>query len=117
MSAASADVCESGSLLADLERRQDDVLAQLDALDRQLTDLLKGLGVTLVDDPEAGTAAAEFKDAIRGDEEADSAVAPAAGGAGQDGQAAPWPTAGFAKLPAEHGIAGAAPGSDQTRAA
>ena len=116
LSAAAADVCESGSLLADLERRQDDVLAQLDALDRQLTDLLKGLGVTLVDDPEAGTAAAEFQSAIGGDEEADSAVAPPAGGAGQDGQA-PWPTGGFAKLPAEHGIASVAAGGDQTRAA
>jgi hypothetical protein len=51
---ACSDACdgEAGTLLADLERRQDDVLAQLDALDRQLTGLLQGLGVTLVDDAE-----------------------------------------------------------------
>ena len=116
MSAASADVCESGTLLADLERRQDDVLAQLDALDRQLTDLLKGLGVTLVDDPEAGNAAAEFKNAID-DGESDLAASPAARGTGHDGQPAPWPTGGFAKLPSEQGIVGAATNSDQTRAA
>lgn len=36
--------------LAELERRQDDVLAQLDELDKKLTSLLTGLGVTLVDD-------------------------------------------------------------------
>jgi hypothetical protein len=64
---ASTDVCDSldgcdseteaGALLADLERRQDDVLAQLDALDQQLSSLLRGLGVTLVDDREADEAA------------------------------------------------------------
>ncbi len=36
--------------LAELERRQDDVLAQLDELDKKLTSLLTGLGVTLTDD-------------------------------------------------------------------
>ncbi len=107
MSAASPDVCESGSLLADLERRQDDVLAQLDALDRQLTSILKGLGVTLIDDAEPTAAAAE------GDEdEHELAGAPAARG-GQDSPTLPWPTGGFAKLPAEPGAAD----SDQTRAA
>jgi hypothetical protein len=44
---------QAGSLLADLERRQDDVLAQLDELDRRVSDLLRGLGVTLIDDSEA----------------------------------------------------------------
>ena len=110
MSAASTDVCESGSLLADLERRQDDVLAQLDALDRQLTDLLKGLGVTLVDDAESGKQA-DFD--ANEDDEAELTAAPAAHGAGRDGQAMPWPAGGFAKLPAEPGTGT----SDQTRAA
>lgn len=35
---------EPGHLLADLEQRQDDVLSQLDELDAQLTEVLKGLG-------------------------------------------------------------------------
>lgn len=39
---------EAGLLLADLERRQDDVLAQLDELDKRLCGILKGLGVTPV---------------------------------------------------------------------
>jgi hypothetical protein len=43
----------AGNLLADLERRQDDVLAQLDDLDRRVSDLLRGLGVTLIEDSEA----------------------------------------------------------------
>lgn len=41
---------EPGQLLNELEERQDDVLAQLDALDTQLQDVLRGLGVTLDDD-------------------------------------------------------------------
>lgn len=109
LSAASADVCESGSLLADLERRQDDVLAQLDALDRQLTSILKGLGVTLLDDAESSPAAVA-PDAS--DDDAGLAASPAALGAGADAFA-PLPPAGFAKLPAEPGPAGA----DQSRAA
>lgn len=40
---------EPGQLLEDLERRQDDVLAQLDDLDAKLTEVLRGLGVTLDD--------------------------------------------------------------------
>lgn len=40
---------EPGQLLQDLERRQDDVLAQLDDLDAKLTEVLRGLGVTLDD--------------------------------------------------------------------
>jgi len=43
----------AGSLLADLERRQDDVLAQLDDLDRRVSELLRGLGVTLIEDSES----------------------------------------------------------------
>lgn len=35
-----------GRLLADLEARQDAALADLEKLDRQLIDVLKGLGVT-----------------------------------------------------------------------
>lgn len=37
---------EPGQLLDELERRQDDVLLQLDALDARLTEVLKGLGVS-----------------------------------------------------------------------
>lgn len=44
--------------MADLERRQDEVLAQLEALDQQLTSILRGLGVTLVDDGEPAAAPA-----------------------------------------------------------
>lgn len=44
---------QAGNLLADLERRQDDVLAQLDELDRRVSDLLRGLGVTLIEDAQA----------------------------------------------------------------
>lgn len=39
----------SGNLLAELERRQDDVLKQLDELDQKLCVLLRGLGVTPVE--------------------------------------------------------------------
>lgn len=38
-----------GQLLADLERRQDDVLAQLDDLEAKLADVLKGLNVDVSD--------------------------------------------------------------------
>ena len=38
---------EPGQLLRELEQRQDDVLDQLDALDSQLQEVLRGLGVTL----------------------------------------------------------------------
>jgi hypothetical protein len=41
---------EAGQTLMELERRQDDVLSQLEDLDQKLTSILKGLGVTMVDD-------------------------------------------------------------------
>lgn len=41
---------EAGQTLMELERRQDDVLSQLEDLDQKLTSILKGLGVTLVDE-------------------------------------------------------------------
>ncbi len=41
---------EAGKLLDDLERRQDDVLSQLDQLDLQLSTILRGLGVTTIED-------------------------------------------------------------------
>lgn len=41
---------EAGQTLMELERRQDDVLSQLEDLDLKLTSILKGLGVTLVDE-------------------------------------------------------------------
>lgn len=41
---------EPGQLLNELERRQDDVLKQLDDLEDQLTEVLKGLGVAAEDE-------------------------------------------------------------------
>jgi hypothetical protein len=41
---------EPGQLLSELERRQDDALQQLDALETQLDEVLKGLGVSAVED-------------------------------------------------------------------
>jgi len=38
---------EPGHLLDELERRQDEVLLELDALDAKLTEVLRGLGVSL----------------------------------------------------------------------
>lgn len=38
---------EPGQLLYDLEKRQDEVLQQLDDLDAKLKEVLQGLGVTL----------------------------------------------------------------------
>ncbi|TWU05582.1 hypothetical protein [Stieleria varia] len=52
--AANADPYEPGQLLAELEQRQDDVLAQLDALDAQLSEVLKGLEISVDEDPELG---------------------------------------------------------------
>ena len=37
---------EPGQLLDDLERRQDEVLLELDALDARLTQVLQGLGAS-----------------------------------------------------------------------
>ena len=42
-SLAEVEVDAPGQLLADLERRQDDVLAQLDDLEAKLAEVLKGL--------------------------------------------------------------------------
>ena len=52
-SSLSADL-EPGQLLKELERRQDEVLQQLDDLDSRLREVLEGLGVTVEDeiDPE-----------------------------------------------------------------
>jgi hypothetical protein len=41
---------EPGQLLNELERRQDDVLKQLDDLEDQLNEVLKGLGVAAEDE-------------------------------------------------------------------
>tara|TARA_R110002167_G_scaffold226085_1_gene431288 strand:- start:46 stop:192 length:147 start_codon:yes stop_codon:yes gene_type:complete len=41
---------EPGQLLNELERRQDEVLMELDALDAKLSAVLRGLGVTLDDE-------------------------------------------------------------------
>ncbi|SMP70383.1 hypothetical protein SAMN06265222_11333 [Neorhodopirellula lusitana] len=45
LSLAETEVDAPGQLLADLERRQDEVLAQLDDLEAKLADVLKGLNV------------------------------------------------------------------------
>ncbi len=98
---------QAGNLLADLERRQDDVLAQLDELDRRVSDLLRGLGVTLIEDSEA----IQFVD--EGNEESDANVpvevaattpcvaeSPADSEQPVSGQDDPGEmTVGFAKLP------------------
>jgi len=52
----------AGEMLLELERRQDDVLFQLDELDKKLTSLLSGLGVTLVDDQESDNASIRLAD-------------------------------------------------------
>ncbi len=44
---------EAGQMLLELERRQDDVLSQLDDLDQKLSSILRGLGVTIAADEEA----------------------------------------------------------------
>ncbi len=59
--------------LAELERRQDDVLAQLDELDKKLSSLLTGLGVTLVDD--VNDAAPALKIAAFDDDDQEDAIA------------------------------------------
>ena len=43
---------EPGQLLNELERRQDDVLEQLDNLEAQLDEVLKGLGVSSEQEPD-----------------------------------------------------------------
>lgn len=97
---------ESGSLLAELERRQDDVLNLLDDLDRRLTDVLKGLGVTLVDENEpGGPRLLETDD--RAEDDAEGDIGPAGkreqrGGyrAARDGHTKDGEiSAGFIKLP------------------
>lgn len=52
----------AGEMLLELERRQDDVLLQLDELDKKLTSLLSGLGVTFVDDQESDNASIRLAD-------------------------------------------------------
>ncbi|WP_442506386.1 hypothetical protein SH528x_005229 [Novipirellula sp. SH528] len=47
---SSVDTMEPGQLLNELERRQDEVLMELDALDAKLSAVLRGLGVTLDDE-------------------------------------------------------------------
>lgn len=44
------EAVEPGSLLQELELRQDEVLAQLDELDSKVRQVLEGLGVTLEDE-------------------------------------------------------------------
>jgi hypothetical protein len=65
---SSSETSESGNLLADLERRQNDVLQQLDELDHKLCEILKGLGVTPVESE--GTSAGQMLTDSEDDEEA-----------------------------------------------
>jgi len=105
--AESVDADEhAGNLLADLERRQDDVLAQLDELDRRVSDLLRGLGVTLIDDAEAIQFAASDEEVESNVQDNVTATAPCVAkvpdeGAVHDGQreAIEEMTVGFSKLP------------------
>jgi hypothetical protein len=53
MQAAADRDIEAGQTLIELERRQDEVLIQLEELDQKLTSLLRGLGVTLVEDDDS----------------------------------------------------------------
>jgi hypothetical protein len=81
---------EAGSLLADLERRQDDVLAQLDLLDRQVADLLRGLGVTLTEGEDENQPSSAFAElTAEADATPGNSVAQTDHGSGT----------GFAKLP------------------
>ena len=71
---------EAGQTLLELERRQDDVLSQLDDLDQKLTSILRGLGVTMSDDdaaqPSLGIRLADLGDDCDGEQayaDADSA--------------------------------------------
>lgn len=50
LSLAGPDEDAPGQLLADLERRQDDVLAQLDDLEAKLAEVLRGLNVDVAQD-------------------------------------------------------------------
>jgi hypothetical protein len=50
MQAAADRDIEAGQTLIELERRQDEVLSQLEELDQKLTSILRGLGVTLVEE-------------------------------------------------------------------
>ncbi|MEM6690651.1 MAG: hypothetical protein AAF664_14550 [Planctomycetota bacterium] len=43
-----------GDLLADLEARQDEVIERLDDLEKQLLEILSGLGVTVEGEDESG---------------------------------------------------------------
>lgn len=56
-----------GNLLDDLERRQDDVIAQLDDLDSKLADVLKGLEPEPDDSPSAESEAAEQSETSGGE--------------------------------------------------
>ena len=47
-----ANDSEPGQLLNELERRQDDALQQLDELESQLDEVLKGLGVSAEENAE-----------------------------------------------------------------
>ena len=46
-----ANDSQAGQLLQELEARQDDVLQQLDDLDAKLHAVLKGLGVSIEEEP------------------------------------------------------------------
>lgn len=60
---------EAGKTLLELERRQDDVLSQLDDLDQKLTSILRGLGVTMTADEPSDTAGIRL--AVLGDDDED----------------------------------------------
>lgn len=65
-SLSSANADQPGGLLDELERRQDDVLDQLDELDAKLSEVLKGL------EPETDPSDADPSDAAESSDEAES---------------------------------------------
>ncbi|TVQ02262.1 MAG: hypothetical protein EA381_03995 [Planctomycetaceae bacterium] len=97
---SSSETSESGNLLADLERRQNDVLQQLDELDLKLCEILKGLGVTPVESE--GTSAGQTLTDSEDGEDGLDAPQPSRISAtvSRDTDDASVSAGGFSKLPA-----------------
>ena len=70
---ARARESETGATLLELERRQDDVLSQLDDLEQKLSSLLMGLGVNLTENAEESSSSIRLADL--GDESEEYEVA------------------------------------------
>ena len=70
---ARARESETGATLLELERRQDDVLSQLDDLEQKLSSILIGLGVNLTENAEESSPSIRLADV--GDESDEYEVA------------------------------------------